>query len=105
MARITKERLDRRRKLVAEKLDLDRRSRALETEIKQIDSDAAADLKATGKDSVRRGGYLLTWKDGRPSIQWKSEFVRIAGAEAANRITADAPRPKKLDIVAPVPVG
>lgn len=101
MARVTATELDKYRALETEAAELSARAATLKREAKVIATKAEADLEATGKPSVKRGGYLLKWADGRASIAWKTEFVRVAGAEAADKLAKDAPKKRSLDIIPP----
>ena len=47
-----------------------------------------------------RGDYRVQLVDGRPTVSWKDEFVREAGAERAADILKLAPVPKKIEVVA-----
>jgi hypothetical protein len=101
MARITAAKLDRYRELETEATELAGRAATLRREAKTILDEAEADLIATGKTEAKRGGYLLRWKMGRASIAWKNEFVRVAGAEAADQLSKAAPEKKSLEVIAP----
>lgn len=52
-----------------------------------------------GKRSVRRHGYRLTIVDGRATVRWKDEFVKLAGPEHAALLQREAKRPEKLEVV------
>lgn len=85
---------DRKRKLESE-------ARGLESEINQLADLAMSYLEEIEKTSATIHGYRVITEDGRAYVSWKDEFVRVAGSEAVTTITANAPRPTKLTIVAP----
>jgi len=99
--RVTAAQLDRWRQIEAQRKDLAAKVKALDTEAKQIAKAASDDLAATGKQSAKRGDYLLTWKMGRASVAWKGEFIRVAGAEAAEKLANEAPPTRSLQITFP----
>lgn len=99
--RITKTSLDRWRQLKNDQKELDRKSRALEVEAKAIEASAKADLTASGKDHINRGGYRIAWVEGRASIAWKNVIVKELGAEAVAKIASAAPVKKSMQITPP----
>lgn len=98
MARITNAELERLEEIAAEVKALSSQADALKREAKAIEEKAAQDLTATGKDNAKRGAFLLTWIEKNGSVSWKSEFVRVAGSEAAKQLTDNAPKSKALAI-------
>lgn len=100
-ARIKPDDLAEYGRLIQEAADLESRARSLRRGARQIAERAEADLAATGRDSVRRGGYTLCWIEGRASVRWKDEFIRVAGADEAARIQADLDPPRRLQITPP----
>lgn len=84
--RITQIELDKLAALCREKQAIDRQSRALETEIAQLKSKAAADLLSTGNRTAHRSGYVLRWKAVSNRVQWKEAFVIECGAEKASEL-------------------
>lgn len=105
MPRITKTSLDRYSNLQAEATELARRARALQAEAKSIESAAKADLVASGKEAISRGGYRIEWTTGRLSVSWKDEFVGRLGADIANEITKAATPPRVVRITPPAAVA
>lgn len=103
MARVTAADLSRYQSLEAEAAELAARASTLRREAKTIVDKATEDLEGTGKPTAKRGGFLLRWKVSRGSVAWKTEFVRIAGAEAADELTKSAPERRSLEIIAPAP--
>lgn len=99
MPRITPARLDRLFEINAELAKTKKEMRSLETEAKQIFTDAEADLRETDRDQAKRGEYLLVWKVKRAAVAWAQEFIRECGADKANALKAATPETKSLDIV------
>lgn len=85
---------ERKRKLESE-------ARGLESEINQLSDLAMSYLEEIDKTAATVHGYRVATQEGNASISWKDEFVRVAGSDAVVIITANAPRPTKLTIVAP----
>ncbi|MHB8974292.1 MAG: hypothetical protein ACYC3X_29415 [Pirellulaceae bacterium] len=83
-------------------LDLQSKRRALLREadaLQRIEAELAAKLEALASvhvGPVRKGKYTLALAEttGRPS--WKSEFIRVAGETAAERVIAQQPSVTKL---------
>ena len=99
--KLTRELLAERVKSHREASDLERRARSLRKRVEQIDAIASAELKASGKAAIRRAGYTLSWVDGRASVSWKDEFIRVAGPDEADRLAAEAKPGQRLQITAP----
>lgn len=100
--KLTAELLQERSRVVAEASELESKARKLRARQSQIDEIAEAELAKSGKSSIKRcGGWLLTWITGRATVAWRDEFIRIAGAEAADKLTAAAKPKPKLQITPP----
>lgn len=102
MQKVTREELWRFLELETKRKEVDRQSRNLAREISQLKTHFEQCMRDDDKESVVRYGFRLTFVDGRPKVSWKDEFIRVAGAEAADDVLADAPRPPKLEVSAPV---
>ena len=102
MPRVTKAELERRSSLLAESAELKRRADTLRAEVKAIEEKAEADLRASGRDSITRGGYRVTFGEKNGSVAWKGAFVAELGAEAAAKLQADAPKKSVLEISPPL---
>lgn len=66
---------DQRRK------DLEREARQLAAENAVMAKDLQAALIAAGRTEIARGEYRAGLVDGRATVAWKEEFIRVAGAE------------------------
>ena len=102
MSKITRDELDEYARINAERKDLDRKSKNLETREKQIVAKAMAELKAAGKSHVVRYGYALSLEKGRASVSWKDAYVDACGAEAATVLQEAAIGKEKAVITVPV---
>lgn len=98
MAKVKNADLLRLEEINAEVKDLASKADALKREAKAIEAKAAEDLKSTDKDTAKRGEFLLSWIEKNGSVSWKSEFVKVAGADAAKKLSDDAPKSKALQI-------
>lgn len=61
-----------------------------------------AALKTAGTDKLKRGGCEVHYVEGRISVSWKDEYLRLAGPEKAAAVQAEAakqPPPKKIQVV------
>lgn len=87
----------------AERKELSRQSQTLGQRAKQLEADFEAELKKTGKQSVKRHGFTLSWVDGRATVKWADEFLKACGPEEANRLKEEAAKSieKKLSISPP----
>lgn len=101
MPRVTKEQLEHRAQLLKEASELSSRAKTLREEATQIEELAASDLESSGRDTTKRGGFTLVWDEKRGSVAWKQEFIRVAGAEQADRLTQSAEVKRTIKIVAP----
>ena len=83
--------------------ELSRQSATLGQRAKQLEADFEAELKKTGKQSVKRHGFTLSWVDGRATVKWADEFLKACGADEANRLKDEAAKSaeQKLSISAP----
>lgn len=98
MAKLTRERLDKYRELKAEKREMDRRSRTIDAELKQVEADALEVLSESGKSSLVRCGHRLTLLAGRVYVNWREEYIRAEGADAAEAIIAATEPPQRVEI-------
>lgn len=96
--KITPEVLKKRRTLDARQKELECEARAIKKEKDAIDTDLKAALKKAGKTSVARGGFRVSLVEGRPSVSWKGEFIKIATAQVAAEIEANSPRSVRLEV-------
>ncbi len=96
--KITPEVLKKRRSLDERQKELEREARAIAKEKSAIDADLKTALEKAGKTSLARGGFRVSLVAGRPSVSWKGEFIKVATAQVAAEIEANAPRPPRLEV-------
>jgi hypothetical protein len=84
--------------LTRERRELEQRARALKTRTDPIHAALTETLSAAGKGSIVRYGYRLTFVRGKASVAWKEEFVRVAGADEADRLLKEATPSRTLDV-------
>lgn len=97
---VTKAMIQEYLELEEERKRLDRDARALAKKASAIAAKLLTFVKVHGgkERSVVRSGYRLAidLAPGYPS--WKQEFVRVAGLDEANRISAEQPKREVLSI-------
>lgn len=101
--KITADLLKKRRKLDEEQKELERQARAVAKQKTAIDTDLKAELVRVGKTSIARGGYRVSIVDGRPTVSWKTEFIKISGAQMAVELEEAAPRSQRLEVTEETP--
>lgn len=99
--RVTAAELTRWHTLRSEATELERTAKAKRDEAAKIERQAVADLKATGKAEITRGGWRLTWGFGRLSVSWKDAFIARCGADAAADLVNETKPPRKIQITPP----
>lgn len=82
-----------------ERKGLEREARNIQKEIELIGDEFREELKRRKVNSVKEGSYQVQLVDGRASVSWKDEFIRIAGSERAIEIQDAAPIPKRLQVL------
>lgn len=93
--RLNKDMLQERAVALSEAQELESRARKLRQRVAQIEAIAEAELVDSEKQSIKRCGHLLAWAEGRATVAWKDEFIRVAGVEAADELAKNAaPKPK-----------
>ena len=101
MNKPTKEQLAKFVELRARKRALDAESRALESEMYTTHELCMEYLEEKGVSSAKLHKFTISKSDGQTIVKWKDEFIKLAGAEEATRISAEAPRAQKLEVIAP----
>jgi hypothetical protein len=98
-----KEKLLEWQQIEAERKELTRRAATLGQRAKQLEADFEAELTKSGKQSITRHGFTLSWVEGRATVKWAEEFLKACGADEANRLKEEAAKSveKKLSISAP----
>lgn len=88
--------------ITARRLDLQRERDVLKRREDAIKAQLVEHVEAKGgkKKEVKLGRYLLAMVAGKTYVSWKNEFIRVAGTEEAERVTADTPAKLKLEIKA-----
>lgn len=80
------------------RLELDRESRTLKAANDLFEDQVEAALKAAGRQKVCRGEFTAQLVDGKASVSWKDQFIKLAGTDAVAPILAAAPVPLRLQI-------
>ncbi len=98
-----KDKLHEWQQIEAQRKELSRQSATLGQRAKQLEEDFEAELKKSGKQSIKRHGFTLAWIAGRASVQWAAEFLKACGADEANRLKEEAAKSaeQKLSISVP----
>src|SRR5262245_20551523 len=77
---------EERKSLNRQAADLERQAAPLKTKLSQF-----VELEAGKSKSIERSGYVLAFKTRAGRVEWKSEFIAVAGTEAAERLVRDCP--------------
>jgi hypothetical protein len=56
------------------------------------------DTKGGKRRSVKIGGYVVSLVPGKVYVSWKNEFIRVAGTDEAERVSANTTPRDKLEI-------
>jgi hypothetical protein len=101
---IAKEKFEEWQRLNAEATELGRKKKTLDDRIKQLEEEFEAELKDSGKNSIKRHGFTLSWVPGRASVSWATEFLRECGPEKTQALKDAAAKAasSKLQISAPL---
>jgi len=98
--KISRKDVERYVELEAERKELSRRSADLKKTQDEIGQRLTAYLKAeAGKvGAAVKFGYRLALKARQIAVQWKKEFIRVAGQDEADRLSADAGTSHSLEV-------
>jgi len=93
---------------IEEFLELDKRRKELEREARQlkarqdrIEADLLVFTRAKSKkpgSAVTRSGFTLSIFEGRPYVNWKNEFVDVAGNDKAELLIKAAKGREKIQV-------
>ncbi|MEL6897743.1 MAG: hypothetical protein AAFP90_16710 [Planctomycetota bacterium] len=100
---ISKARLQRYHELTEERKRLERQARSLKTESDIIMEEARTALKESGKQQIKRSGFVVHYVPGRATVRWKDAFIARCGSAAAEEVQAAASAPQAVAIVPPLP--
>ncbi len=92
---IAKQKLERWQECETQRLELQRQAKVLETEKTQLEAEFEAELKATGKQSCKRHGWLLAYIQAKVNVSWKDAFIKECGAEKATALQEEAAKKDK----------
>jgi len=84
---------ERRLELQRERDVLKRREDAIKKQLMDH-----VDAKGGRKKEVKLGGYVVALVPGKVYVKWKDEFIRVAGTDEAERVTAGTTPKPKLEI-------
>jgi len=84
--------------LEAERKALEQKARAIAKRTDALKAHFKTFLGELDKQSVTRHGFRITIVDGRPSVSWKDEFIRVAGPIAADDVLTSAPKSKGVEV-------
>lgn len=101
MAKPKKAELQRYCDLRERKRVLESEARSIGTEIDQLADLVMSYLEELGKDSAKIHGFQVLVSGGNAHVAWAQEYVKLAGADAAAKLKADAPRQPKLTVTPP----
>lgn len=76
------------------KLDFDRKSRKLESEMKTIETEILTILQANKNKPTLIGEYVICLENGNKYPKWKDEFIKHVGSVIAQEVI-DTTKPNK----------
>lgn len=95
---ITQAQLQQYHTLDQQRKALSRQVRMLEKEQKELEVHIVAYMKRKSQDKIKRGHFVCLLTQGRPSVSWKDEVIRLAGPEHAAALLDSAPRKSKIEV-------
>ena len=95
--------LDEWREIDNEVAQLRRQIKTLSDRQGQLETLFEAELTASGRQSIIRHGFTLSWTRGRASVSWAKEFLRECGPEKVDALKDSAGETVKLSISVPTP--
>lgn len=98
--RVVKEDIERYLKLEEERLDLQRQARDKARLAEELEKKLWAWIEVHGGDGrcCTRSGFVLAIKTKTGTVRWADEFVRVAGAEEAQKLREACPRAEFLTV-------
>lgn len=87
-----------------ERLRLGREAESFKKRCDQLEAEFEAELIASEKSSIIRGGFTLCWVPSKSNVSWADEFLKECGPEKVSALknAAAAIEKKSLSIVAPM---
>lgn len=96
--KITRKDLDRYWQLEEQRKALEQQARTLKAAAKALEDQFKQALEEAGIREHVVADYRVALVEGRPSVSWKTQFIRVAGAEAAQKLLEHAVRPIQVAI-------
>ncbi|MDX1963916.1 MAG: hypothetical protein SFX18_12240 [Pirellulales bacterium] len=101
--RVTRAQIERYFKLEAKRKELQRQASDLGKQVEEIENELIEYVEQNGGEarSVTTCGHVLAIVQKAGTVQWKPEFIRVAGQRAADQIIAAAP-PRDAFSITPI---
>lgn len=77
---------------------LEREARQLAAENDLVKKDLLAALKDAGKTEISRGDFAASIKTSAGTVSWKEAFLRVAGADEADKLAKAAVPRESVEI-------
>lgn len=101
VSKITAEQLAEYVDLDAQRLALSRKAAALGKRQSALSAHFLACLEGSKQKSTTKGGYTARLVEGKGSVSWKDEVIRLVGPLEAAKISEGAPTKTKVEVEGP----
>lgn len=95
---VTREQLETYRRLDKQRLELDRQSRAVSSELKVLGAAIKEAMEEADQMNVRRGNITAILEEKRLSPRWKDELRNLVGEEKVIEIQNSAGTTRRLAV-------
>ncbi len=100
---LNRDELNEWQRLKSEAAALQRQKKTVDDRVKQLEERFEVELSSSGKQSIKRHGFLLAWKPGYASVSWAKEYLDLAGPEKVQELKDNAAANARPSLVISVP--
>ena len=90
MAAVTIKRIDQYLELQAERKELNRKARLIESQMSSMMSDFRAAIDKNKGKPLAKGNYVLSLQTKAGRVSWKDAYISVAGIKQAEKLTQAA---------------
>jgi len=76
--------------LEQKRMTLQREAKTIADRQKQLETQFEAELRKSGKKTLKRGGYTLAMQPGRASVPWAKAYLAALGPKAVRQLKVAA---------------
>ena len=76
--------------LEQKRMTLQREAKTITDRQQQLETRFEAELRKSGKKTLKRGGYTLAMKPGRASVPWAKAYLAALGRKAVQQLKDEA---------------